>query len=582
MSVTKPFPLHIVIYITILTAIPFALLLLLELSLRLFNYGINSEPLVPDPRSPGYVTSPSNYLQLFHTSRLPERINPFDPEIRFQEKKEMNFLRGFVLGESTAAGFPYSRGLSFSNLAEKMMQSESKKVEIINLSASAMSSYYVRFTAGKLLKYKPDFLILYLGHNEYYGTISAINSNHLLNLLHLWLLDWKTAQLLDSILNPKKPLNKSLMASQWDEKRIPQSLERDKNLQLAFESNIGYVLKLYEDAGIPVYLFDPVSNLITFPPFAADENRAEYSNAVRGTWKSLILDSASSDLDNLTKSFPNQSHTYWLQATDKLLQNREFDMDLFTKAKDKDAIPFRARSWISNSLETLSKTYKNVNFIPTGAILNEQYGALGFGDKVFIDHLHFTHEGNYILGSILANLIEDKNSFENLPSLNSMDASSFDKFDYTPLQELSADFSIFKIVSDEPYHSMLISYSPPLKSRIDSNPYALNKTLLEALGQLEDMGNFEAGIQILLANGKINEALKESRALNSLFPGSTSGPWFESEILLKTGSKDIEPLKLWLEGWKRAGSPEKSFTDFSIQIQRNGSDAQKDFLQKLF
>jgi len=41
-----------------------------------------------------------------------------------------------------------------------------------------MSSYYVKDLAAKLRKYAPDFIVVYSGHNEYYGTIGALTGGN--------------------------------------------------------------------------------------------------------------------------------------------------------------------------------------------------------------------------------------------------------------------------------------------------------------------------------------------------------------------------------------------------------------------
>src|SRR5712691_11845735 len=64
----------------------------------------------------------------------------------FTDKKAPGTLRGFVLGESAAQGYPYNSNQTFSGMLQVALAASGKysRVEVINAGDSAISSYAVR------------------------------------------------------------------------------------------------------------------------------------------------------------------------------------------------------------------------------------------------------------------------------------------------------------------------------------------------------------------------------------------------------------------------------------------------------
>jgi hypothetical protein len=52
-----------------------------------------------------------------------------------------------------------------------------RNFEVINLSLTAVNSYTVLGFAEELVKYQPDAVLIYSGHNEYYGTLGVASTN---------------------------------------------------------------------------------------------------------------------------------------------------------------------------------------------------------------------------------------------------------------------------------------------------------------------------------------------------------------------------------------------------------------------
>jgi lysophospholipase L1-like esterase len=78
------------------------------------------------------------------------------------EKPDTCF-RIFVFGESTTRGYPYQEGTSFPPILYYRLQDAfpHKRIEVINLSASAINSYSFIDMLPEVLDNKPDAILVY-------------------------------------------------------------------------------------------------------------------------------------------------------------------------------------------------------------------------------------------------------------------------------------------------------------------------------------------------------------------------------------------------------------------------------------
>src|SRR5437016_8390351 len=123
------------------------------------------------------IANPRVATRWFITEASPP--NPL-PE-PFAATKPPNGFRVFALGESTTAGFPYPRNVSFPRLLHDALRDvlPDDSVEVVNLGIPATNSYALRDIAGDVIAQKPDAIVLYAGHNEYYGALGVGSTERL-------------------------------------------------------------------------------------------------------------------------------------------------------------------------------------------------------------------------------------------------------------------------------------------------------------------------------------------------------------------------------------------------------------------
>ena len=181
----------------ILILIPFMFFILLEISLRIFDYGTDTSTWIKITNT-HYGLNPDVARRYFYTVKnVPESIQDV-----FSIKKRSNTFRIFVLGGSSAAGYPFMPLGSFSRYIRQRLEQNypNENIEVVNLSLTAVNSFTIRDLIPDVLEQKPDLILIYAGHNEYYGALgigsmeSLGRSIGVINFL-LSLNEYKTIQL---------------------------------------------------------------------------------------------------------------------------------------------------------------------------------------------------------------------------------------------------------------------------------------------------------------------------------------------------------------------------------------------------
>ncbi|MDP2365357.1 MAG: SGNH/GDSL hydrolase family protein, partial [Ignavibacteria bacterium] len=185
-------------FFIVLILIPIVFFVLLELSLRLFSYGKNLPQWV-DANKGKYIINPDVAFRYFNqVKNIPTTI-----EDVFDQQKKKDAFRVFVMGGSSAAGFPYMPTGSFSRYIRKRLELTypNTPIEVVNVSLSAVNTYTVLDLLPEVLEQKPDLILIYAGHNEYYGALGvgsmeSLGTSRSFVKLVLYLNKYKTVQLI--------------------------------------------------------------------------------------------------------------------------------------------------------------------------------------------------------------------------------------------------------------------------------------------------------------------------------------------------------------------------------------------------
>jgi tetratricopeptide (TPR) repeat protein len=415
--------------------IPIIFIILLESGLRIFDYGKTYDQWVNAGEGKLKLNPEIAYRYFYTTEQVPSAGNNI-----FDEVKKDNCFRVFVMGGSSAAGFPFTPNGSFARYILNRLQVlyPQKTIEVVNIAMSAINSYSLRDMLPGVIDQKPDLIIIYAGHNEYYGALgvgsteSLGGTRYIVNTV-LWLNKFKTFELLRNIIKSiyglfAQPVmtDATLMARMSQKQFIPYNSDSYCSGIDQFEGNLNDILRMTRDADIPVLLGTLVSNLKDQKPFSSIEHEKN---------------PPAEEMFNL--------------ATKKLKVGNTKNADsLFKFAKDLDALKWRAPERMNEIINELGKKYE-YSVIKLDSIFNEISPDNIVGDNLITDHLHPNMSGNQIIGKaffdkgIEAKIFPEKGK-QNY-SLHIQDSLTLGRYFFTELDSTIARFQIIILKSDWPY-----------------------------------------------------------------------------------------------------------------------------------
>ena len=422
----------------ILVLIPILFIIFLELSLRILGYGKDYSQWVEI--APGQlVLNPDVAYRYFHST---EGI-PYSNQNSFYKEKPENTFRVFIMGGSSAAGYPYTPNGDFGLYIKKKLEIlyPTYNIEVINIALTATNSYSIRDLLPGVLEQKPDLILFYAGHNEYYGAYgvgsmeSIGQSPQVVNFI-LSLEKYKTFNLVRDLLkrvqglfsgsNSDGVLKKSgtLMSRMVRDQTILYNSET-YNLGLEqFDGNLNDILSMCKENNIPVIISTLSSNLKDQSPFVSLES------------------------DKL----PKASDIY-NEAVSKISDTKEA-LKLFRYAKDLDGLRFRAPSKINEIIIAQAKKY-NYPIVQIDSIFNLNSPQGITGNNLMTDHLHPTFEGYKLIGKSYFDVMKKNNFLPKIQQEN-IDKSKLDSLVNSEtyisrLDSIVATYRILVLKNDWPF-----------------------------------------------------------------------------------------------------------------------------------
>jgi tetratricopeptide (TPR) repeat protein len=508
----------------ILILIPILFFVLLEIILRIFNYGRNDDQWIQITETKQMLNPDVAGRYFFNTKDLPQSNND-----AFDIVKRENAFRIFVMGGSSAQGFPYSPNGTISRYIRDRLELiyPNQYIEVINLGITATNSYTIRDLIPEVLEQKPDLILIYAGHNEYYGafgvgsTENIGNSREIVNFL-IWLNKFKSVELIRngvstlmtlfvSEAEQETHLGGTLMARIVKEQLIPFNSESYNIGIEQLKGNFEDILQMTKDAGVPVVIGTLVSNLKDQKPFIS-----------------------------VGIGINENADSVYLKAQLQLrLGNMHSADSLFRFAKDFDALRFRAPEEINEIIKRLALNF-NCGFVDVDSVFNANspYGIVG--NNLIVDHLHPSLNGYLLMGKIYFEAI-DRNSLlpddkRLLITYNQQDSTVTHNFAFSRLDSVISDIRLFGLLNDWPFvESPDFSFikNINLNDRIDSIAY---KIAVENLNW--EKGHREAADWYLSKQDYPNFA-KEFQVLVSQYPFKLNDYDYAASQLINVKEYDL-------------------------------------------
>lgn len=446
------------------------------------------------------------------------RLVPTPSRDGFLVDKPDNGLRLFVMGESTTAGYPYGFNGMFSRVVRDALVDvlPNDSVEVVNVATSAVNSYTVFDQVDEILAHEPDGVLIYLGHNEFYGALGVASSESLgafpgFVRWYLKLQRMRSFLLLrDAVgsvagLFAGKPDEGTLMQRVVREQQIPLDSDLYQMGRRQFESNLDAVLSKFKDAGVPVYIASVTSNILDQPPFESVDSEV----------------------------YP-PAHVVFAEAQNLLAQgDTSAARRSFKLARDLDALRFRATDDFNRVIKDAADRHQAV-YVPVAEAFEAASPGGLVGMNLMLEHLHPNNTGYHLMGKVFYEAISENGFFGR--TAQSQRLADWDEYKsrmylsefehqsvWHRLQVLMQSWPFVKEQTTD-YRQ---TYIP--KDRVDSTAYDFVNGSVNWEKSKVELGNWYE------RQGRYDEAILEYRGLSRDQPQNDSPMLFVARILLDRG-----------------------------------------------
>ncbi|HAE86750.1 TPA: hypothetical protein DCG86_01865 [Candidatus Marinimicrobia bacterium] len=525
---------HLIFWILII-----GLFCLIEVSLRLVGYG-RSYRICVEKEFNGHTylaINPDAGQKYFF-----KKVKPNISTDMFLKEKPANTYRVFVLGGSTSAGYPWEYNFSFSNILKEHLShyKPSSHIEMVNFSMPAVNSYAVLDVFRQISRHDPDLVIVYTGHNEFYGSMGAggggrsvLLKRFVLFLRDLRLYQWMEAVVEKLIFMQKEQDTSNLMHRLAGERLVEPDSRIRSAVARQYRKNLNTLCRHAKRHQINLLLMRPVSNVTEFPPFESSGSADQQSiqkviDSVTFMIRKGEYFSASHELKKQLETAPHNAHLHYLLGQCMLsFQQEDTALMHFKLARDLDAYPFRMTGPLDSVLLRIADKW-SVPLFDTDEVL-ALYQPQNY-PRYFCDHLHFSIEGLQKVGESLAEYLLKRP----VQLLDQMDH-------FTRLDSLLGEIRLDILLRTWPYTNDFHVTRPRF---IPENDY--DRIVMKVW---ENSLSWEEGhvyaARLLEKEGKLNAAIREYQALWHLMP-------FNEAPLVESARLAIR-LENWddAEAWSR-------------------------------
>jgi tetratricopeptide (TPR) repeat protein len=371
----------------VLLLLPVMLLTILELMLRWFEYGGNLDLLISAPEKASIYTMCNRNVgrRFFHMLQFP--LPGVQKDLILKEKPR-NGYRIFVLGESTAAGFPYGNNLMFSRILNRRLADAfpGRRIEVMNTAMTAINSYALLDFMDEILAHEPDAILIYSGHNEFYGamgvaSMESVGKYRWVANMFLKLTRFRTFLLVRDFVDQVrrwigKMVHEGTASDPTD--TLMERIVADQTIvyggrlyelgKRQFEANLRAIFKKAKDRGVPVLISELVNNVRDQAPFVSQA----------------------------TDSLPSALEVYRLAQSLEAKKQYADAKRAYERANDLDALRFRAPEEFNEIIHRVAAEFSGP-VVPMKSYFEKASPNGLVGDNLMADHLHPNIDGYFLM-----------------------------------------------------------------------------------------------------------------------------------------------------------------------------------------
>jgi len=395
----------------------------------------------------------------------------------FLKVKDDNTIRIVVQGASSVQGFPYGNSISAPRLLKASLKEiyPDKNIEVINLGITAVSSYVLRDMAKEIAKISPDAVIIYSGHNEFYGVYGSSSSqfatakrsitNAFLYLKKFRIFRWLITLISSGDTEEFDP-NKTLMEKMALNQMVPYNSSLFEETKENYSKNITDIIDIYSRSSTTVILSNLAFNLKHQPPFLSAP--LPYLGL-----KDLLFEGKGFDekethhqkLKSYLAENPENALLHYLIAQEYYdQQNYESALIHFLASHKYDQLRFRAPFEFNEELEKIAKE-KGIYFLDLYSAFAEYSENEIIGNELILEHVHPNVLGyNFMAWNFLQSIINSNS----IPPPNTNQDLSFNLIQegtslyFNSLDSIRGQVTINALLNNWPFN-LYDSIFPPIE-----------------------------------------------------------------------------------------------------------------------
>jgi tetratricopeptide (TPR) repeat protein len=414
-------PFKKILFYFILFLLPFIIFMVAKILFRVAGVG-NDYPLV---KQQSIYSLKRNIINRDIAKRyfsIEGRALPKPDAGSFEINKSANTYRVMCLGGSTTAGYPYGVNATFPFQLKARLQKiwPDRNIEVVNAGITAVNSYTVLDLLPEVIEQKPDMIILYMGHNEFYGAFGVGSTqyagmNRSLVLTYLKLNRLRCFQVFQKlfqwVLGTKTSIPQKSTATLMEVMvREPSAQNSSDYVEIAcnnFKKNLEDILDIALRAEVPVLVSTLVSNLKNHEPFVSVFTETTSSSAQK-KWQELFLEARNLQMsgqhdralfifNQLEKidAFPARLFFFRAISLENIGLTQQAYND-YLQARNLDQLKFRAPSVFNDFIKNVARQ-KDVPVVDMDAVFCAASSDGIPGNNLFHEHLHPNFNGQKLM-----------------------------------------------------------------------------------------------------------------------------------------------------------------------------------------
>lgn len=547
-------------------AIPVLFFILLELGLRLVDYGAEYPLFVPLPEQPLYLQPNPEVVKRFFANPAAAPDISIDTSY-FLAKKPTDGLRIFVQGGSSAAGFPYGNHASPAGMLRKWLQLSfpGRTVEVVNTAMSAVNSYTLLDFADEIIAQQPDAVLIYAGHNEYLGILGVgstfrYTSSPILTRTILWLRSIRTYQLLQNTYATLRPADTpssgTLMANIAGHRSIRHGSALYRQGVEQYSSNLQRLLTRYRAANIPVYIATLASNEKDQPPFNGEPDPSD------PVWQSRLAaiqtqpggPQLPEDLESaiqLARDYPEAALAWYRLGRVQMASGDAAARAALLRAIDVDRLRFRAPGEFNEVIARLAGQY-GATLVPVQQRLLEA-SPIAIGHELMLEHLHPNLDGYRLMAFAFYRGLAAGQPGWGWSSIIDPDTAAATQ-PVSRIEKLHGEYRVARLLHDWPFVTEKITYQPMPPQDVEQR--IAQDWLFGRLSWIEAMNQ---GLVHTQQTNDYDEAARIALNLANAFPFEAQPQFVAGQMLVRQQPPQAELAIDYFESAVRLDSQQLPF-----------------------